>query len=305
MEQRVRVLVFGAGAMGSLVGGLLSRKHETVLVGRKSHVAAIRQHGLRITGKTNLVVRPEAVEVLPREPDPDLVIVAVKAYDTANAARALKSLVGTALFLSLQNGLGNEETLAATGARVLGGVTNQGITFVGPGEVHHAGTGDTYIGPFEGAEREDAVRVVEAFNESGLSSHLVGDIRTELWLKAIVNACINPLTALLRAPNGYVLGTSATEQIVRDVIQEGVQVAARYGVDLVADDVFERVASVVQATAENRSSMLQDLERGRRTEIDAINGAIARLGRKRGQPVPTNALLAGLIAAAETAPTTK
>ncbi|MFQ5552478.1 MAG: ketopantoate reductase family protein [Thermoplasmata archaeon] len=298
----MRFLVFGAGAMGSLVGGLLSKRHETVLVGRKPHIKAIRDQGLRISGKTDLLARPEAVETLPPEADPDVVIVAVKAYDTWEAAEALKPLTQRASFLSLQNGLGNEETLAAAGAGVLGGVTNQGITFLGPGEIQHAGSGDTYIGPFAGVGKEEAVQVVEAFNESGLPSHVVDDIRRELWLKAVVNACINPLTALLRVDNGYVLETRATEQIVRDVIQEGVEVAARYDIDLVAEDVFDRVASVVRGTAENRSSMRQDLERGRRTEIDAINGAIARLGRDVGKPVSTNALLTRLVHAAEAAP---
>ncbi|MFQ5986360.1 MAG: ketopantoate reductase family protein [Thermoplasmata archaeon] len=298
----MRFLVFGAGAMGSLVGGLLSKKHEAILVGREPHITTIRDQGLRISGKTQLLARPEAVETLPPEAEPDVVIVAVKAYDTSGAAEALKPLTQRASFLSLQNGLGNEETLAAAGARVLGGVTNQGITFLGPGEIHHAGSGDTYIGPFAGVRKEEAVQVVEAFNESGLPSHVVDDVRGELWLKAVVNACINPLTALLRVDNGYVLETRATEQIVRDVIQEGVEVAAQYDVDLVAEAVFERVASVVRGTAENRSSMRQDLERRRRTEIDAINGAIARLGRDVGQPAPTNALLTRLIRAAEAAP---
>ena len=285
--------------MGSLVGGVLSRKHPTVLVGRQAHVEAIRGHGLRITGKTTLTVRPEAVVTVPEDADPDVIVVAVKAYDTAEAARLLRPFVDSALFLSLQNGLGNEETLAASGARVLGGVTNQGITYVGPGRIHHAGAGDTYIGPFQGTRQADADEVVAAFQDSGLPSQSVRDIRAALWLKAIVNACINPVTALLRTPNGYVLETRATEQIVRDVVREGVEVAGGYEVALEPDAVFEHVASVVRGTAENRSSMLQDLDRGRRTEIDAINGAIARLGQEIGRSAPANALLARLVVAAE------
>lgn len=301
----MRFLIFGAGAMGSLVGALLSQKHETTLVGRGPHVSAIRREGLRVSGHTALVARPEAVEALPGDADPDVVIVAVKAYDTPTAAEVLRPLAERALFLSLQNGLGNEEALAVTGARILGGVTNQGITFLGPGEIHHAGAGDTYIGPFERTGHEDAVRVVNALSESGMPSHPVEDIRGELWLKAIVNACINPLTALLRTPNGYVLETEATRQIVRDVIREGVEVARRYGASLDPVVVFERVEAVVHGTAENRSSMLQDLERGRRTEVDAINGAIARLGGAKNRPAPTNALLARLVVAAEGAPTSQ
>lgn len=285
-----------------MVGGLLSQKHETVLVGRREHVTTIRRQGLTIRGKTDLVAHPEAVETLPEDADPDVVILAVKAYDTLAATKALEPLWERSLFLSLQNGLGNEEILAAHALRVLGGVTNQGITFVGPGEVYHAGAGETSLGPFQGVGPEDAGRVVASFNESGMPSHLVTDIRGELWLKAIVNACINPLTALLRVPNGYVLETAPAQEVVRAIVREGVDVASHRGLDLDETAVHERVASVVRATAANRSSMLQDLERGRRTEIDAINGAIARLGQEKERPVPTNALLTKLIRAAEWAP---
>lgn len=297
----MRFLIFGAGAMGSLVGGLLSQRHETVLVGRREHVVAIRKQGLRIRGETELVAHPEATETLGRNGNLDVVILAVKAYDTLPAVEALEPLWDRSLFLSLQNGLGNEEVLAAHASRVLGGVTTQGVTFVKPGEVYHAGAGETLIGPFEGASPEDADEVVAAFNESGLPSHLSENIRSELWLKAIVNACINPLTALLRVPNGYVLETASTREVVRAIIEEGVHVASRLGPNLDEGLVYDRVASVVRGTATNRSSMLQDLERGRRTEIEAINGAIARLGDEVDRPAPTNALLTRLIKAAEVA----
>lgn len=295
----MRFLVFGAGALGSLVGGLLSRRHETILVGRTAHVEAIRRHGLRITGTSDLVVHPGAQEGVTGSEDPDVVLVAVKAYDTPPAAEALRPFWTTALFLSLQNGLGNEETLAARARRVLGGVTNQGVTFVGPGEVRHAGVGASYVGPFQGAGREEAEAVARAFQAAGMDCHAVEDIRRELWLKALVNACINPLTALLRAPNGVLRGAGPLREIVEAVVAEGVRVATLHGIDLEAGTVLERLEGVVAATAGNRSSMLQDLERGRRTEIEAINGAIVRLAAEKGFPVPTNRLLADLIRAAE------
>lgn len=295
----VRFLVFGAGALGSLVGGLLSQSHDTVLVGRRAHVEAIRRNGLRITGRTEAVVRPTAVERVEGTEDPDVVLVTVKAYDTSDAAEALRPFWETATFLSLQNGLGNEEALAARVARVLGGVTTHGVTFVEPGTVRHAGVGATHVGPFQGLATADARRVAAAFDEGGMECRVTEDIQRELWLKALVNACINPVTALLRAPNGVLRKAEALRTIVEAVVAEGVAAASLHGIDLGAETVRDRVATVVEATAENRSSMLQDLERGRRTEIEAINGAIVRRAEAMGGSAPVNRLLTLLVQAAE------
>lgn len=292
--------MFGAGALGSLVGGLLARRHDVVLVARRDHVEAIRRHGLRITGKTEVVVRPRAIEDITGLEPPDVVLLTVKAYDTTGAMEALAPFYHTSTFLSLQNGLGNEDIIASMAAKVLGGVTTQGVTFIRPGVVRHAGVGETRIGPYSGATEEEATRVVEAFREAGMSCSLATDIRRELWLKVLVNACINPLTALLRVKNGYLRESDALGGVVRTVVEEGVSVAEAYDIHLNREEVLDRVWSVVKATADNRSSMLQDLERGRRTEVEAINGAIVRLGRQKGLECEVNALLTSLVKAAET-----
>lgn len=136
--------------MGSLVGGRLARDHDVTLVGRQAHVDAIRSEGLVLRGRTELRARPDAVtsvDELEGAAPPDVVLLTVKSYDTAAAVDALEPFSGSALFLSLQNGLGNLEVLAARAARVLGGVTYNGVVLAGPGEVDHAGDGDTVIGP--------------------------------------------------------------------------------------------------------------------------------------------------------------
>src|SRR5712692_51418 len=134
----VEILVFGAGAMGSFFGGILSRRHGVTLVGRSEHVEAIRGHGLRISGKTSMVAKPEASTTVPPSARPDLVFVATKAYDTANAMLALERFADRSIFITLQNGLGNAETIAKTAHRVVAGTTAIGVTYVGPGEIRLA-----------------------------------------------------------------------------------------------------------------------------------------------------------------------
>ncbi|MCJ2520952.1 MAG: 2-dehydropantoate 2-reductase [Candidatus Thermoplasmatota archaeon] len=297
----MRFLIFGAGALGSLFGGLLSQRHEVMLVGRRVHMEAIRRNGLKIGGRTNLVVHPTAQEDIAEVESLDVVVLTVKAYDTEGALEALKPFWRKAAFLSLQNGLGNEDLLAERADRVLGGVTNQGVTFVAPGEVYHAGIGDTYIGPYRGTGLEEAAELVEAFSMCGIPSELSEDIRGELWLKTLVNACINPLTGLLEVKNGHILQSTFLTDVVREIVDEGLQVAALQGLHLDREEVLEKVWSIAEATADNISSMLQDLEKGRRTEIDSINGAIVERGREGGVSCPINSLLTNLVKALEEA----
>ncbi len=296
----MEILVFGAGAMGSLIGGCLARKHAVTLVARRDHVEAVRSRGLRVRGRTELTAHPRAVDdVEDVEAAPDLVILTVKSYDTAAAVEALRPFWDRALFLSLQNGLGNLETVAARAARVLGGITYNGVTFVAPGEVDHAGEGDTVLGPFHGTGEEDAREVAAELEACGLSASVVDPIGPTLWTKAVVNACFNPLTGLLRATSGALDTSPWLQEASALVVAEAVAVAATRGVTLDEVALLERVGEVARATARNRSSMLQDLERGRRTEIDAINGAIARMGEEAGVPCPVNRVLTLLVKEAE------
>lgn len=260
---------------------------------------AIRRHGLKITGKTERVVHPNAVESVQEDGAHDVVLLTVKAYDTPMAVKELKQYWEESIFLSLQNGLGNEEILAKRVAKVLGGVTGQGVTFIEPGVVFHAGVGETIIGSVKGVERDQVVEVVRAFSRCGMRCNLTEDIRTELWLKAVVNACINPLTGLLGVRNGALSKNKDLREIVKVVVEEGTRVAAALGIEMDAEGVSERVWSVAEATADNKSSMLQDLERGRRTEVDAINGAIVEAGRSHHIPCPFNSALALLVKASE------
>jgi 2-dehydropantoate 2-reductase len=299
----MRFMVFGAGALGSLVAARLSAAHDVTLVGRREHVEAIRTSGLRVTGRTECVATSiEAVTEAPTPPDvtpPDVVLVTTKSYGTAGAVEALERFAKPSIFVSLQNGLGNEEILAEHVEKVLGAVINQGVTFLEPGAVYHAGEGETALGAFQGTEPGDAERVAAAFRETGLPAHAVDDIRTQIWLKAILNAAVNPLTALLGKRTGELVGDPALESAIRLIVHESVAIARAAGIALEENIVLEKIWSVARATKDNKSSMLQDLERGRRTEIDAINGALLDRARALGVAAPQNELLFHLIRAAQ------
>jgi 2-dehydropantoate 2-reductase len=157
----MRLLVFGAGAVGSLLAARLAKRHDVTVVAREDHVRAIRERGLRVTGRTEIHAREIAAAVSVSEVDelPDVVLVTVKSYQTAAATAALEPFWSESLFVSLQNGLGNEETLGESCARVLGAVINQGVIFVEPGKVLHAGEGETWIGPFAGTTASESETV--------------------------------------------------------------------------------------------------------------------------------------------------
>lgn len=294
------VVVFGAGSLGSLIGGLLAADHDVTLVGRSPHVDAVRESGLALTGLVERHVSPDAVTELDST-HADLAVVTVKAYDTPAAAAALARCdLGAAL--SLQNGMGNEETLAGRlDCPVLAGTTDFGARYREPGAVECTGVGSVTLGPRPGAEGgpdgDVAKRVGTAFDEAGIETRVEPDMRARLWEKLAVNAGINPVTALARVENGALLDGPAAEVAERAAI-EVAGVARSSGVDLTDASARETLRRVASATARNRSSMLQDVEAGRRTEIDAIAGYVVE---RADEPVPVNEALAGLVRAWEAA----
>ncbi|HYM38718.1 MAG TPA: 2-dehydropantoate 2-reductase [Thermoplasmata archaeon] len=295
------ILVFGAGATGSLIGGLLSVRHDVTLVGRGDHMEAIRSRGLRITGKTARVVHPETATRIPPGAHPQLIVVSTKAYDTAAAMFPLKRFAASAVFLTLQNGLDNPEIIGRTAKRVIAGTTSHGVTVLGLGEIRHAGIGDTVVGGWQGVEPEDVVRVRDVLEEAGFRTRISKDIRVDLWAKLVVNAAINPLAALAGVPNGRLVRDRDLSRLLDEVGREALAVAAAEGVPLDREDTLRRTRLVARRTASNRASMLKDLYHCRRTEIDAITGAILRTAERHGLEAPRNRTLYALIRARETA----
>lgn len=300
-----RIGIVGPGALGCLYGGLLSLAgHDVRMLGRRQEQAeALNEHGLAVERDGELRRASVTAGTDPAALGPvDLAIVLVKATDTAEAARALPALLAPgAPALSLQNGLGNIEALTEVlGAeRVLGGVSAQGATTLGVGHIRHAGFGPTSLAEAAGGMSERAERIAVLLDRAGLSARAYSDVRPLIWGKLIANASINPLGALLNCQNGETAGRPSSRPLFLRLAREAGTVAAALGVQLPFDDPAAHAEGVAQVTRLNRNSMLQDVEARRRTEIDAINGAIARLGAEHGVPTPVNQTVAGLIRALE------
>jgi 2-dehydropantoate 2-reductase len=300
----MKIGIVGIGALGCLLGAYLDEVADVVLIGHwPAQVAAIGAAGLwleRPDGRRTHHTPP--ITAIPAAVGPlDVTLIAVKSRQTGDAARtAARLLDGEGLAVTLQNGLNNRATLR----RVLGdgratlGVTSHGATLLGVGQVRHAGVGPTHFGldPLLGpAQQEKLSSLVLLFNEASFESHLVANTDGLVWGKLAVNAAINPLTALLRVPNGFLVEDEALIAVMRRVAGEVVAVAEAQGIALPFPDAVERPLIVAQATAANRSSMLQDVDRGAPTEIDAICGAVARIGRELGVATPLNIRLCRLV----------
>jgi 2-dehydropantoate 2-reductase len=288
------VVVFGAGSLGSLIGGLLARRHDVTLVGREPHVSAIAEHGLELRGAFEERARPDARTTAPDSAD--LAVVTVKAGDTAAAADALAARALDAC-LSLQNGMGNEATLAEElDCPVLAGTCTYGARLDGPGAVECTGVGEVALGAREGGQSALADRVGTAFFDSGIETTVAEDMPARLWSKLAVNAAINATTALARVPNGALVDGPA-EAVAARAARETAAVARQQGIDLTDERATDLARTVAEATAANTSSMRQDVETGRQTEVDAINGYV--VSHAGELDVPINETLAALVRAWE------
>lgn len=296
----MKILVVGAGSMGCLLGGYLSRAgHDVFLLdSQPERVEAIAQHGLSVEGVGgDFQVEPAAGLQYDGDP-PELVLITVKAYDTARAAEPLAVLLGEATtVLTLQNGVGNIERLASHLPResLLAGTTSLGANLLASGRVHHAGEGETHLGELDGEISERVTQLAEIFTRAKLPAQATDNVQELIWKKLAVNVGINALTALLRVRNGQLLATDDAQQIMRDAVTECVLVAQSSGIPLELEPIYQRVRDVARATANNRSSMLMDVLHNRRTEIDAINGAVVHRAEELGLATPVNQTLTRLI----------
>lgn len=291
----MRICVFGAGSLGSALGGMLGQRHDVTLIGRSQNMGPIRRSGLRLLGDVSRTLSVKAVEDSSSAETPDLLIITTKAYDTPSAIDSCRRLVddNTAV-LTLQNGLGNLELLREwRGDAAFGGTTTMGATLVSPGKVRVSGFGRTTIGADKDARR--ARDIARAFESCGIPADVEKDVMREIWGKAVVNACINPTAAVLRVRNGRLLESWATVRIMQEICRECEHVAFASGISLPIRHMYPRVRAVCSDTAHNVSSMLQDVLRGRRTEIGQINGAFNSFGIEAGVPTPLNKTLVAMV----------
>lgn len=296
----MKTVIIGAGAMGSLFGGLLCLSGEDVWLVNlwKDHIDAIRSKGLSIEDRGKVrIIRVNATTDVTSLGKADLVLFFVKTYQTEKAVSdSLVLQKESTIFLTLQNGLGNEEAICKQVDRkkVILGVTGHGATLLGPGHIRHAGRGETQIGELEGGITERANQIVQMFQKAGISTRVSLKIQDLIWEKLFVNVGINALTALTGLKNGQLLDYPETVRMMEALVSEAVEVARRKGIRIEGNPI-EKVRNVAEATRENRSSMGQDFDRRRRTEIDAINGAIVREAERLGISVPCNQMITDLI----------
>ena len=304
----MKISMIGSGAMGSLFGGRLALAgHQVVLYDVfREHVEAINRAGLSTedaaTGAIT-VSHPEASTDPRAGEGSDVFVVFVKSTSTEEAARQFAPLAAkNTIVLTLQNGLGNEEIIRRHfGAeKTAAGVTSQGATFLGPGRIRHAGKGPTHVAMTDG----DGVKLtglVKALEAAGFETHLEKDVADLVWSKLVINVGINALTAFTGLPNGKLAEMEETRALMADLVAEAVAVARKRGIHFTYADPLATVLDVAKKTGANRSSMLQDFDRKRESEIDFMNGAIVREAAALGVPAPVNAAVTLIIKAMEKA----
>jgi 2-dehydropantoate 2-reductase len=294
----MRIAVMGSGGVGGYLGGRLAAAGTDVtFIARGAHLAAIREQGLRITSALgDVALRPAQASDDPAVVGPvDLVIFAVKLYDTEAAAAAITPLIGPQTgVVTFQNGVDAPETLARSlGAEhVIGGVAKIAAVVAEPGVIRHTGTMAAFLfGELDGRRSERIVALGAACAAAALDHEVSGEIWREIWSKMAFLATFAGMTALTRQPIGPIRQDPDTRALLRAGLDEAFAVARAEGVGL-ADDFVERtLAQCDRLPFEMKSSMLQDLERGRRLELPWLSGTIARLGGRLGVATPTHAFI--------------
>ena len=290
----MNIVILGAGAIGSLFGAMLSKDNNVLLIGRKPHVDAINDSGLNVKGKTNLTVTIEAFEsVKDVYIIPDLLILAVKSYDTEPAIKSARSILrDNTIVMSLQNGIDNIENIQkiVKSEKIIPCITTHGVVFSKPGVINHTGMGRTIIGSLN--ENPKSVNTISScLNESGIKTTVSNDIQKEIWIKAIINSSINPLTSIFSCMNGYLLENPILQKITQKICYESTNIANVTGLNFPSSEMFEKTRQVIQETSENRSSMLQSIMNNKKTEIDSINGKLVSIGIKHNLDVSLNEML--------------
>ncbi len=295
----MNILIVGTGALATLFAARLSQVgHFITMLGTWKHgLEALRENGARLIDSSGHEhqFKVRATDDPSQCGGAKYPLVLVKAWQTERVARQLSGcLTEDGLAVTLQNGLGNYETLTQSLGlgRVALGTTTTGATLLGPGLARAGGEGIISI------QRHQALGPLEAgLRSAGFNVQVVEDAQSLIWGKLVVNAAINPLTALLRVPNGELLARPAARKLMGRLALEVSAVASEEKIKLTFSDPVSVVEEVARKTSANQSSMLQDVLRGARTEIDAINGAVVRVAQKHGVDVPINHVCWALVQA--------
>ncbi len=302
------VAIVGAGALGCLFGGMLARAGAQVtLIGRASHVAAIRRDGLRFESRGQVTIIPvAATEDVAGVRGARLVLLCVKSTDTDDAARAMAPHLGAdAVVVNLQNGVDNVERIRAHLAnRVIPGLVYVAAEMAGPGHVRHTGGGSLTIGELDvlrrsnRSDRQTLEQIAALFAGAGIKVTISDAVEVDLWTKLVMNCAYNAISALTGSQYGRMVALPDIRAVMADTVNEVVAVAAAKGVRL-PDDLVDRAIRLADGMPVTISSTAQDLLRGRRTEIDHLNGYVVREGAALGIATPVNRTLNALVKLAE------
>ncbi|NWF96826.1 MAG: 2-dehydropantoate 2-reductase [Candidatus Thorarchaeota archaeon] len=300
----MKLVFVGAGAVGCMYGGmLLLSGHHVTFVGRPPHTDAVREHGLHVSGVMgDHVLHPQITDDASTISRADFVFITTKAYDTLEAAREIRHLVDSGSYVViLQNGIGTERAVASElhTTRVIRATTCAGARKTSHNEVVITGFGVTEIGTHY-PEHQDATQTVASLIEkAGFPVRASANLDGLVWTKTIVNCGINPVGALTGMTNGEIHDCLSLRPVVIGLVDEATRVARAMGIHLTTDDPVRYTLGTAKATASNINSMLQDLRAGKRTEIDHMTGAVVRLGRELGVPVPLSEAVYALVTALE------
>jgi 2-dehydropantoate 2-reductase len=297
----VRVCIVGCGAVGSLFAANLATLEDLDVWAydlAQEHVDAINRDGLRLSGAGEVVSRPRAVSDAAALPPCDFGIVATKAMHTSAAIEATAPAFTEGCVATVQNGLGNEEAIAAHVERVIRGTTFPAGKLVGPGRVQWDVKGDTTLGPYEPkpAPATEIELLAAACTRAGMPTSAVADARGPQWRKVIFNAATNPIGALTGLTHGRVCENPELRELVSGLVQEGKAVATAQGIELDSDpeELIDHAARP-DVAYDHKASMLQDVEERRPTEIDYLNGGIVRVGDEHGVLTPLNRAVWALV----------
>jgi 2-dehydropantoate 2-reductase len=305
----MRVCVAGAGSIGSLLAGHLARVTDvSVLTRRADHAQALTRDGLRVSGRSDFVAHVTAADDPAALPPADLVILASKGTDLDNLARRLEGLFDGATVMTVQNGLGAEEIVAAHGDwPLLSAVTFMSGTRHDDTHVEYVLDTATWIGPYRGTTGDDARAVADLIASSGLKAEGFDDLRPAQWSKLIFNATVNGVAALTELPHDFHFAEVEHDAdlglLVRDLVDEGKATAAAAGIEL-DEDPWEMNVLATKRGHRHYPSMLEDVEARRPTEVESINGSLVRAARQHGVAVPLQTAVYRLVKAKEASYTT-
>ena len=296
----LRIVVVGVGAMGCLFAARLSPFADVTMLGHwprqlnalQSGLTLIERDGVRETIMVRATAEARTIK------SAEIALVLVKSYQTGRAAEEIRDfLAQDGVAITLQNGVGNDDMLASRlgPERVLLGSTTEGATIVDLATVRHGGKGKTILPQASGRRLELIHNFAQLLKRAGFGIELAPDVQAVVWEKLVVNAAINPLTALLDVPNGYLVSNERANSVARDAAREAAMVALALGVAFAPGQAASRAMEVARLTKDNHSSMLQDVRKGRPTELEAITGAIRRHGQAAGIATPVNDALYDLL----------